>query len=146
MAHGYGHCVAATLQSLDHDLLDGKPVELLLLAILVAIGPFSLAQTCRQVDYHLLVTVIVGVVAGAGVDAWMQRRSGYSIGASITPDWAAGGVRLNPTSTDRLCVGTTLHVIPWLQIRDVGAMGFSDVLVVRVTGAASVYDASLPSE
>lgn len=119
--------------------------EALLEALRIARVECRAHALCSDVDRKMR-TVVVAAIEAAGVDAWMQRRSGYSIGASITPDWAAGGVRLNPTSTDRLCVGTTLHVIPWLQIRDVGAMGFSDVLVVGETGGTSVYDASLPSE
>ena len=76
----------------------------------------------------------------------MQRRSGYTIGIGCCVDWSDGTVRLNPTSSDVLRTGMVLHVIPWVQIEGIGAVGFSDVIHVGEHGATSLFHEPLQSQ
>lgn len=68
----------------------------------------------------------------------MYRRSGYSIGIGASKDWADGAIRLHPGSTDELQERMVLHIIPWVVVPQ-GAVGFSDVVVVRAGGGESVF-------
>lgn len=76
----------------------------------------------------------------------MQRRSGYSIGIGARVDWADAGVFLNPTSSLVLRTGMTLHLIPWIQLLEYGAMGFSDVVLVEEDTATSLFLTPQPSQ
>lgn len=72
----------------------------------------------------------------------MSQRSGYSIGASLVTDWSDKAVLIDPKSTTVLQAGMTLHIIPWIQVEGVGAMGFSDTVVVVDSGpAVSLFEA-----
>lgn len=68
------------------------------------------------------------------------QRSGYSIGIGNATDWADKIVRITPTSNDIIEENMVLHLIPWLQIDDIGAMGFSDTVVVKNYGLQSLFD------
>ena len=69
----------------------------------------------------------------------MLRRSGYSIGCSISRDWSDGIFYVNPTSDYILEQDMVLHIIPWLQIEHKGAIGFSDTVIVTENGGCSVF-------
>jgi diaminopropionate ammonia-lyase family len=100
---------------------------------------------CRDVD-RVMRDVVEEGLWSTGIDGWMQRRSGYSIGIGVSsPDWADGAVRLNPTSTESLEEGMVLHLIPWIQVRDVGGLGWSDTVVIGSSGATSLFESELPA-
>ena len=94
------------------------------------------ARACAE-DPHLL-----------ACDVCMPRRSGYSIGIGNGCDWADGGVRIDPTSRSMIEDGMCLHLVPWVQIRGKGAMGFSDTVLVggARTGLASSSLFSRPAQ
>merc|ERR1711988_1497233 len=60
-AHGFGHYELASGLAVDHDILDGKPVELMLLAIILAIGPAEVAKTCGAVGVRKHYALAIGV-------------------------------------------------------------------------------------
>lgn len=70
----------------------------------------------------------------------MMRRSGYTIGIGTCVDWTEGIVRLTPTSKDILQENMVLHLIPWIHVEGKGAMGFSDMVVVKPEGLQSLFD------
>jgi diaminopropionate ammonia-lyase family len=70
-----------------------------------------------------------------------SERSGYSIGIGFYTDWGENDVfKIYPTSNDILRENMTIHLIPWIQIIDVGAIGFSDTVLITKTGAISLFD------
>ena len=73
----------------------------------------------------------------------MLRRSGYSIGIGNATDWSDGVGRITPSSTDVLTVGMVLHLIPWIHVNGVGAMGFSDIVEVKADGLVSLFEEAL---
>lgn len=76
----------------------------------------------------------------------LQRRVGYSIGLGNDVDWCDAGLFVDPSSEERLAAGNVLHLIPWIQIEGVGAMGFSDVVLVGAnSGATSLFDRPQPA-
>ena len=75
----------------------------------------------------------------------MLHRSGYSIGIGNVTDWADKLIRISPTSSDIIEENMVLHLIPWLQIDGIGAMGFSDTAVVRSYGLQSLFSQPLVS-
>ena len=61
----------------------------------------------------------------------MSQRSGYAIGIGLSTDWAEKeALTIHPNSTE-IFLGCVLHLIPWIQLEGVGAIGFSDTVVVR---------------
>lgn len=73
----------------------------------------------------------------------MMRRSGYTIGIGTCVDWTEGIIRLTPTSKDVLKENMVLHLIPWIHIEGKGAMGFSDMVVVKPDGSHSMFDKNI---
>lgn len=70
-----------------------------------------------------------------------SERSGYSIGIGFYTDWAENDIfKIHPTSENLLHENMTIHLIPWIQIPDVGAIGFSDTVLITKNGAISLFD------
>lgn len=74
----------------------------------------------------------------------MMRRSGYTIGIGTCVDWTEGIIRMTPTSKDVLKDNMVLHLIPWIHIEGKGAMGFSDMVVVKPRGLKSMFVDNIP--
>ncbi len=72
------------------------------------------------------------VIASSRLGAQQSSRTGYSIGIALPPDWGEGHIlSLQQHEQRRLQPNMTFHLIPWAQIPDKGAIGFSET--VRVT-------------
>jgi Xaa-Pro dipeptidase len=80
---------------------------------------------------------------------WMERgferysglRLGYHIGIGYPPTWVGRGTfSLNKGVMERLEVGMVFHVIPWLRIPGVGAIGNSETVLVTAEGAEVLTD------
>lgn len=76
----------------------------------------------------------------------MSRRSGYSIGVGTSMDWADDGFFINPSCDFIIEQGMTFHLIPWVKLEGVGAIGFSDVVHVGERHAASLFPAPMLSQ
>jgi Xaa-Pro aminopeptidase len=74
---------------------------------------------------------------GNVLGVWMPPRTGYSIGIGFFTDWA-DGFMIDAHSDAVLREGMVLHIMPWVQIADEGAMGFSDTVVVTDRGCESL--------
>lgn len=70
----------------------------------------------------------------------MHRRSAYSIGIGTSVDWTDPSFLANPTSNDTLSEDMILHLIPWVHVGKLGAMGFSDIVHVKLTGGVSLFN------
>ena len=85
---------------------------------------------------------------GHGLSYWMSHRSGYSIGTGLSTDWSERVLLIDPTSAATVLEGMTIHLIPWIQIDGIGAMGFSDTVYVGAVGtgpAVSLFSAEPPN-
>lgn len=75
------------------------------------------------------------VVEGAGLGRSWLHRSGYSIGISFPPGLGEGyAFDLKPRDQRRLAPGMTFHLVPVLLIPGLGAMGFSETVLVTDSG------------
>jgi diaminopropionate ammonia-lyase len=75
----------------------------------------------------------------------MLRRSGYSIGIGSNMDWTDGYILINPTCKDILQENMSLHIMPWCQFENFGAIGFSDTVIVEKDGFISCFPSALQS-
>lgn len=81
-AHGYGHFEVATGLAIDHDILDGKPTEIIILAIILAIGPAEISRTCTAAGLSKPVATTCFVAAEAlvvGIFAFAIKRSVFAL-------------------------------------------------------------------
>jgi Xaa-Pro dipeptidase len=69
----------------------------------------------------------------------MHRRSAYSIGIGTSVDWTDPSFLSNPTSNDALSENMVLHIIPWVHVVGLGAMGFSDIVHVKSSCGVSLF-------
>src|SRR5262245_20421369 len=75
------------------------------------------------------------IVEEAGLGKYWLHRTGYSIGVGFPPGWGEGHIfDLKPHDDRALEAGMTFHLVPLLLIPDVGAMGFSETVLVTQTG------------
>jgi Xaa-Pro aminopeptidase len=75
------------------------------------------------------------IVEEAGLGKYWLHRTGYSIGVGFPPGWGEGHIfDLKPHDDRTLETGMTFHLVPLLLIPDVGAMGFSETVLVTKTG------------
>lgn len=76
----------------------------------------------------------------------MADRSGYGIGIGLGTDWSEVAVlAIHSASSDVLAENQTIHLIPWLQLAGVGAVGFSDTIVVTREGGVSLFATDPPT-
>ena len=79
---------------------------------------------------------------------WMSERSGYSIGTGLATDWSEKVLLIDPSSEAIVRDGMTIHLIPWIQVERVGAIGFSDTVLVGGAGtgapATSLFEYDAP--
>lgn len=72
-------------------------------------------------------------------------RSGYSIGIGFYSDWGESvSLRMNPQSEHFFQAGMVIHLIPWIQIPGVGAIGLSDTVAIGEDGAWSLFGPHRP--
>ena len=77
----------------------------------------------------------------------MSLRSGYSIGIGFYTDWGeAEHFRMDPGSEEVFEENMILHLIPWLQLPDFGAVGLSDTVIVTPSGAKSLFAEHVPRQ
>ena len=89
------------------------------------------AAVAHRVD-HVMRTRVTKQLGPGQV---MLPRSGYGIGIGLAADWSEKEtLRIDAASTDVLCDGATLHLIPWVQVDGVGAVGFSETVLVTPEG------------
>jgi Xaa-Pro dipeptidase len=75
------------------------------------------------------------IVEEAGLGKYWLHRTGYSIGVGFPPGWGEGHIfDLKPHDARTLEAGMTFHLVPLLLIPDVGAMGFSETVLVTKSG------------
>jgi diaminopropionate ammonia-lyase len=74
-----------------------------------------------------------------------SERSGYSIGIGFPSDWAENEFQISPHSEAVFQEGMTLHLIPWIQIPEIGSIGFSDTVLVTKYGATSLFNSESSS-
>jgi Xaa-Pro dipeptidase len=75
------------------------------------------------------------IVEDAGLGKYWLHRTGYSIGVGFPPGWGEGHVfDLKPHDPRILQPGMTFHLVPLLLIPDMGAMGFSETVLVTARG------------
>ena len=100
---------------------------------------------CAQVVDMAMRDIVTNAFSDSGIvcphSFRMLRRSGYSIGIGNATDWSDGVARITPSSTDVLTAGMVLHLIPWVHVDGVGAMGFSDIVEVKDQGLVSLFEA-----
>ena len=69
----------------------------------------------------------------------IANRLGYSIGIGFSNDWSEKNVfTIHPTSQYILRENMTLHLIPWIQVPNIGSIGFSETVVVRSNSSLSL--------
>jgi diaminopropionate ammonia-lyase family len=74
-------------------------------------------------------------------DHIQSERSGYSIGIGFYTDWAENDVlQIHPRTDAILEENMVIHFIPWIQIPNQGAIGFSDTIVVTKEGGVSLFE------
>ena len=72
------------------------------------------------------------VIASSSFGGVQASRSAYSIGIALPPDWGEGHIlSMKPGETRPLEPNMTFHLLPWVQIAGVGAIGCTET--VRVT-------------
>ena len=115
---------------------------------------FTLAETLIRKAVNLGKAIMKPGTAAKDVDKVMRdviseypyphkqsERSGYSIGIGFYTDWCDSTTfYINPTSSEVLEENMTIHLIPWIQIPDKGALGFSDTVLVTSEGSRSLFD------
>ena len=75
------------------------------------------------------------IVEEAGLGRYWLHRTGYSIGVGFPPGWGEGHIfDLKPHDERKLQPGMTFHLVPLLLIPDMGAMGFSETVLVTKNG------------
>ena len=71
----------------------------------------------------------------AGLEAYFNHRTGYSIGIGVPPDWGEGRIMsLNENDPSVLEAGMCFHIIPDLKIVHEGGVVFSEAGVVTERG------------
>jgi Xaa-Pro dipeptidase len=75
------------------------------------------------------------IVEKAGLGKYWLHRTGYSIGVGFPPGWGEGHIfDLKPHDPRTLQAGMTFHLVPLLLVPDMGAMGFSETVLVTGRG------------
>ena len=75
------------------------------------------------------------IVAESGYGEHWLHRSGYSIGISFPPSWTEGEViDLKPDDPRVLQPGMAFHLIPYILLPGIGAVGFSETFAVTENG------------
>jgi Xaa-Pro dipeptidase len=75
------------------------------------------------------------IIEEAGLGKYWLHRTGYSIGIGFPPGWGEGHIfDLKPDDVRTLQPGMTFHLVPLLLIPDMGAMGFSETVLVTKSG------------
>ena len=75
------------------------------------------------------------VMRKAGLEAYFNHRTGYSIGIGVPPDWGEGRIMsLNENDPTVLEAGMCFHIIPDLKIVHEGGVVFSEAVVVTERG------------
>src|SRR5262249_54419692 len=75
------------------------------------------------------------LVDEAGLGKYWLHRTGYSIGLGFPPGWGEGHIfDLKPHDERTLQAGMTFHLVPNLLIPGIGAIGFSETVLVTKTG------------
>jgi Xaa-Pro dipeptidase len=96
-------------------------------AIIAAIKPGAKSAEVDQAGRQ--------IVEEAGLGKYWLHRTGYSIGLGFPPGWGEGHIfDLKPHDDRALEAGMTFHLVPLLLVPDVGAMGFSETVLVTRTG------------
>ena len=75
---------------------------------------------------------IIGKSEFGGTQA---SRSAYSVGIGLPPDWGEGQIlSIQPHEPRALAANMTFHLLPWVQIPDVGGISFSETIRVTENG------------
>ncbi len=81
------------------------------------------------------------VMRKAGLEAYFNHRTGYSIGIGVPPDWGEGRIMsLNENDATELEAGMCFHIIPDLKIVHEGGVVFSEAVVVTERGYEDLTD------
>jgi Xaa-Pro dipeptidase len=81
------------------------------------------------------------VMRKAGLEAYFNHRTGYSIGIGVPPDWGEGRIMsLNENDPTVLEAGMCFHIIPDLKIVHEGGVVFSEAVVVTERGYEDLTD------
>ena len=73
--------------------------------------------------------------------AEQATRTGYSIGIAFAPDWGEGHIiSLQKNDPRLLQENMGFHLIPWIQIPGVAAIGISETVQVTPSGAKSFFN------
>ena len=108
----------------------------------------ALRPGVAEVDVYAAGASELGVLETLG---WtISQRIGYSIGIGFAVDWGEADsisfCRSSHTTTRRVPLGATLHLIPWVRHPVLGAVGISDTVVCRVGGGVSLFPEGKPPE
>jgi Xaa-Pro dipeptidase len=79
------------------------------------------------------------VVEDAGLERYWPHRTGYSIGLGVPPTWGEGNVIDIKASDPRpLRAGMIFHLVPGLFVPEIGAVMFSETILVGEDGAETL--------
>jgi Xaa-Pro dipeptidase len=107
-----------------------KAAAVVVKALEVAIAAIRPGVTSRSVD-----EAGRQLVDEAGLGKYWLHRTGYSIGLGFPPGWGEGHIfDLKPHDERTLQAGMTFHLVPNLLIPGLGAIGFSETVLVTKTG------------
>lgn len=75
------------------------------------------------------------LIAGSAFGGRQGSRTAYSIGIGLPPDWGEGHIlSIQPDETRLLQPNMTFHLLPWVQIPEVGGISFSETIRVTENG------------
>jgi Xaa-Pro dipeptidase len=132
-----GGCIRRYGGAIMRTVAVGKPSEnttkaaaVVVKALEAAIAAIRPGATSRSVD-----EAGRRLVDGVGLGKYWLHRTGYSIGLGFPPGWGEGHIfDLKPHDERRLQAGMTFHLVPNLLIPGIGAIGFSETVLVTKTG------------
>ena len=79
------------------------------------------------------------VIAGSAFGGVQASRTAYSIGIALPPDWGEGQIlSMKPGETRPLEANMTFHLLPWVQIPGVGAIGCTETVRVTASGCEAL--------
>jgi Xaa-Pro dipeptidase len=75
------------------------------------------------------------IIAGSEFGGTQASRTAYSVGIGLPPDWGEGQIlSIQPNEPRGLQANMTFHLLPWVQIPNVGGISFSETIRVTEDG------------
>ncbi len=75
------------------------------------------------------------IIAGSKFGGAQASRTAYSVGIGLPPDWGEGQIlSIQPNEPRVLQTNMTFHLLPWVQIPNIGGISFSETIRVTEDG------------